>query len=111
MGKKQVEVKDNHDHTTKVHRRDVKKIPMTDKISQIYEEEKVNKIRNGRKTVPDSKIPNLQWNLEKQDTTRKEEIQEMQETRQTPSIIQETVIYTIILICNMLLCIQHAVTE
>ena len=61
LGKNQIEVKDNHGHTTKVHRRDVKKIPMTDKISQIYEEEQVNKIRNGRKLVPDNKMPNLHW--------------------------------------------------
>ena len=45
-----------------MHRRDVKKIPMTDKISQIYEEEQVNKIRNGRRLVPDNKMPNLHWN-------------------------------------------------
>ena len=32
LEKNQVEVKDNHGHTTKVHRRDVKKIPMTEKI-------------------------------------------------------------------------------
>ena len=55
LGRNQIEVKDNHGHTTKVHRRDVKRIPMTDKISQIYEEEQINKIRNGRKIVPDNK--------------------------------------------------------
>ena len=80
LGKNQIEVKDNHGHTTKVHRRDVKKIPMTDKISQIYEEEQINKIRNGRKLVPDNKMPNLHWNLENQEKTPKEEIQETQET-------------------------------
>ena len=35
LGKNQVEVKDNHGHTTKVHHRDVKKIPMTEKICQL----------------------------------------------------------------------------
>ena len=80
LGKNQIEVKDNHGHTMKVHRRDVKKIPMTDKISQIYEEEQINKIRNGRKLVPDNKMPNLHWNLENQEKTLKEEIQETQET-------------------------------
>ena len=29
--KNQVEIKDNHGHTTKVHHKDVKKIPMTEK--------------------------------------------------------------------------------
>ena len=32
LGKKQVEIKDNHGHTTKAHCRDVKKIPMTEKV-------------------------------------------------------------------------------
>ena len=41
LGKNQVGVKDNHGHTTKVHRRDVKKIPMTEKICLLYEEGQV----------------------------------------------------------------------
>ena len=93
---------------TKVHRRDVKKIPMTDKVSQIYEEEQVNKTRNGRKIVPDNKMPNLQWNLDKQETVHKEEIQEI---RQTPSRVLEAMIYIIILIYNSILSIQHTVTH
>ena len=39
LGKKQVEIKDNHGHTTKVHCRDIKKIPMTEKGCQLYEEQ------------------------------------------------------------------------
>ena len=111
VGKNQVEVKDNHGHTTKVHRRDVKKIPMTDKISQIYEEEQVNKTRNGRKTVPDHKMPNLQWNLDKQETVCKEEVQETQEIRRTPNRVQEAIIYIIIFIYNSILSIQHTVVH
>ena len=38
LGKNQIEIKDNHGHTTKVHHRDVKKIPMTEKVCQLYEE-------------------------------------------------------------------------
>ena len=33
-----IEIKDNHGHTTKVHCNDVKKIPMTEKVCQLYEE-------------------------------------------------------------------------
>ena len=108
LGKNQIEVKDNHGHTTKVHRRDVKKIPMTDKVSQIYEEEQINKTRNGRKIVSDNKMPNLQWNLEKRDAARKEEIQETQEIK-TPNRVQEAIIYIVIFICNSILSIQHMV--
>ena len=43
LGKNQVEIKDNHDHTTKVHHRDVKKIPMTEKVCKLYEEEQIGK--------------------------------------------------------------------
>ena len=63
LGKNQVEIKDNHGHTTKVHRRDVKKIPMTEKVCQLYEEEQVGKTREGRKAVPASKMPDLGWDI------------------------------------------------
>ena len=48
VGKNQVEIKDNHGHITKVHRRDVKKIPMTEKVCKLYEEEQIEKTREGR---------------------------------------------------------------
>ena len=63
LGKNQVEIKDNHGHVTKVHRRDIKKIPMTEKVCKLYEEEQIGKIREGRKTVPTSKMPDLGWNI------------------------------------------------
>ena len=63
LGKNQVEIKDNHGHTTKVHHRDVKKIPMTDKVCQLYEEEQLGKVREGRKAVPSSKMPELGWDI------------------------------------------------
>ena len=43
LGKNQVEIKDNHGHITKVHRRDIKKIPMTEKVCKLYEEERIGK--------------------------------------------------------------------
>ena len=49
LGKNQVEIKDNHGHTTKVHCRDVKKMPMMEKVCQLYEEEQVGKVREGKK--------------------------------------------------------------
>ena len=63
LGKNQVEIKDNHDHTTKVHHRDVKKISMTEKVCKLYEEEQVGKVREGRKAVPASKMPDLGWDI------------------------------------------------
>ena len=106
LGKNQIEVKDNHGHTMKVHRRDIKKIPMTEKISQMYEEEQINKIRNGRKLVPDNVMPNLQWNLEKQEATHKEEIQETEETNRLNRAL-EMIIYMVIFIYSYILQIQE----
>ena len=77
---------------TKVHRRDVKKIPMSEKVSQIYKEEQIGKTRNGRKGVPDNKMPNLNWTLENQETTTKEEVQEIREPPTKLDRAQETFI-------------------
>ena len=96
LGKNQIEVKDNHGHTTKVHRRDVKKIPMTDKICQMYEEEQVSKTRNGRKLVPDNIMPKLSWNLEKQKATEQEDIQQLEGTNsqnRTSRVLFTMIIY------------------
>ena len=63
LGKNQVEIKDNHGHMTKVHHRDVKKIPMTEEVCQLYEEEQVGKTRGGRKAVPTNKMSDLGWDI------------------------------------------------
>ena len=63
LGKNQVEIKDNHGHITKVHCRDVKKIHMTEKVCKLYKEEQTGKTREGRKAVPNSKIPDLAWDI------------------------------------------------
>ena len=110
LGKNQSEVKENHGHTMKVHRRDVKKIPVTDKICQMYEEEQVNKTRNGRKLVPDNKMPNLLWNLEKQETWHKEEIQEAEEINSLNRTL-EVSIHMIIFIYSYILLIQDIVFQ
>ena len=110
LGKNQIEVKDNHGHKMKVHRRDVKKIPMTKKISQMYEEEQISKTRNGRKLVPDNIMPNLHWNLENQKTTHKEEIQETEETNRLNRTL-EVIIYMMIFIYSYMLQIQDTVFQ
>ena len=63
LGKNQVEVKDNHGHKTKVHRRDLIKIPMTEKVCQLYDEEQMGKVREGKKAVPSNKMPELGWDI------------------------------------------------
>ena len=96
LGKNQIEIKDNYGHITKVHRKDVKKIPMTEKVCQLYEEEQLGKTREGRKAVPANKMPELGWDIA--------EILEIQEKRQktnnTPLALRTTV--TIIIIISVI---------
>ena len=93
LGKNQVEIKDNHGHITKVHRKDVKKISMTEKVCQLYKEEQLGKTREGRKAVPASKMPELGWDIA--------EILEIQEKRQktnNTSLALRTIVTIIIII-------------
>ena len=96
LGKNQIEIKDNHCHITKVHRKDVKKIPMTEKVCQLYEEEQLGKTREGRKAVPANKMPELGW-----DIAETLEIQEKrQKTNNTPLALRTIV--TIIIIISVI---------
>ena len=93
LGKNQIEIKDNHGHITKVHHKDMKKIPMTEKVCQLYEEEQLGKAREGRKAVPANKMPELGW-----DIAETLEIQEnRQKTNNTPLALQTIVTITIII--------------
>ena len=58
LGKNQVEVKDNHGHTTKVHCRDVKKIPMTEKSVNCTRKNKWEKSEKGEKQYHPTKCQN-----------------------------------------------------
>ena len=114
LGKNQAETKDNHGHTMKVHHRDVKKIPMTEKVLQLYEEEQVGKVREGKKAIPDSKIPDLGWDateeLETQETvsTPTENAKEIEITVQ---ILPETITAIAILILASLETIKPQLQE
>ena len=103
LGKNQIEIKDNHGHTTKVHRRDVKKIPMTEKVCQLYEEEQVGKTREGRKAVPANKMPDLGWDIA--ETQLLQENQGNNNTHMTLAL--QTVITIIIMLITCLDNIQH----
>ena len=94
MGKKQVEIKDNHGHITKVHYRDIKKIPITEKVCKLYEEEQTGKTREGRKTVPTSKMPDLGWDIA--ETQSIQENQKESSSNMTPPL--QTLVTIIILI-------------
>ena len=93
LGKNQVEIKDIHGYITKVHCKDVKKIPMTEKVCQLYEEEQLGKTREGRKAVPASKMPELGW-----DTSEILEIQEKREKTNNTSLALRTIVIIIIII-------------
>ena len=112
LGKNQVEIKDNHGHTTKVHHRDMKKIPMTEKVSKLYEEEQVEKTREGRKAVPTNKMLDLGWDIAEtqlQGDEKKTETKESQENSGphiTPSL--QAIIAVIIMLVTIL---EHITTH
>ena len=106
LGKNQIEIKDNHGHTTKVHRRDVKNIPMTEKVCQLYEEEQTGKVREGRKAVPSSKMPDLGWDIAEtqlQMHCRKVEVQENSEINNSCTALPLQVMIVIAIIITTIL--------
>ena len=115
LGKNQIEIKDNHGHITKVHRRDVKKIPMTEKVCQLYEEKQIGKLREGRKAVPSSKIPDLGWDIAEtqlQEDSKQEEVQELAETDASLIAVPlQTMIAITILIATILEHLNSYVQE
>ena len=98
LGKNQVEIKDNHGHITKVHHRDIKKIPMTEKVCKLYEEEQIGKTREGRKAVPTSKMSDLGWDIA--ETQLIQENQKENNQNLTPPL--QTLIMIVILIIAIL---------
>ena len=107
LGKNQIEIKDNHGHTTKVHHRDVKQIPMTEKGCQLYEEEQIRKVkvREGRKAVLSSKMPDLGWDIaETQYAECKQvEVQENHEINDPHTTLPlQTVIAIVVIIATLL---------
>ena len=104
LGKNQVEIKDNHGHITKVHRRDVKKMPMTEKVCKLYEEEQTGKTREGRKVIPTSKIPDLAWDIAETQWTQ--ETQKESSPNITPPV--QTLVTVIILIIAI---VKHITTQ
>ena len=112
LGKIQVEIKDNHGHTTKVHRRDVKKIPMTEKVCKLYDGEQVEKMREGRKAAPTNKMPDLGWDIAEtqlqgdEKKTETKESQENSDPHMTPSL--QAIIAVIIMLVTIL---EHITTH
>ena len=106
LGKNQIEIKDNHGHTTKVHRRDIKK--MTGKVCQLYKEEQLGKIREGRKAVPSSKMPDLGWGIVETQLQAENKVEEAQELPETDTLLTAIPLQTMITIYILLTTVvQH----
>ena len=70
-GKNQLIVKDNHDHETKLHRRDLKVIDSDTKVAEMYDELRKEGRRDAQHCMPVKQIPDLEWekeNTEEQNT-------------------------------------------
>ena len=114
LGKNQVEIKDNHSHSTKAHHRDIKKIPMTEKVCQLYEKEQIGKVRQGRKAIPDNKMPDLGWDTtEKLDTqdTLNTTIENTEDMSQTVQVLPDTITAIAILIVTFLESLRTQIQE
>ena len=66
---------------------------MTEKVCQLYEEEQLGKTREGRKTVPANKMPELGW-----DIAETLEIQEKRQKTNNTSLALRTIVTIIIII-------------
>ena len=66
---------------------------MTEKVCKLYEEEQIGKMREGRKTVPTSKMPDLGWDIA--ETQLIQENQKENNSNLTPPL--QTLIMIIIL--------------
>ena len=67
---------------------------MTEKVCKLYEEEQIGKTREGRKVVPNNKMPNLAWDIVETQLTQ--EAQKENNSNITPPL--QTLVMVIILI-------------
>ena len=78
---------------------------MTEKVCQLYEEEQIRKVRQGRKAIPDNKMPDLGWDateeLDTQDTPSTI-IENTEEIAKTVQVLPETITAIAILIVTFL---------
>ena len=98
LGKNQIEIKDNHGHITK-------KIPMTEKVCQLYEEEQIGKVREGSKAVPNSKMPDLGWDIAKTQLQENYKLIEVQENLENYNPHLTPPLQTIIAIASIIITI------
>ena len=56
---------------------------MTEKVCQLYEEEQIGKVREGRKAIPSNKMPDLGWDIAETQLHKESEQVEYQESSQT----------------------------
>ena len=81
---------------------------MTEKVCQLYEKEQLGKIREGRKAVPSSKMPDLGWDIGETQLQAENKVEEAQELPETVTLLialpLETMITIFILITTL---VQH----
>ena len=84
---------------------------MTDKVWQLYEEEEIGKAREGRKAVPNSKMPDLGWGIAEtwlQEDSNQSKAQENPENNNHHTTLPLQVKITIAIIMTVLL--KHITT-
>ena len=71
---------------------------MTEKVCKLYEEEQIKETREGRKVVPNSKMPNLAWDIAETQMTQEAQ----RENNSNITQLLQTLITLIILIVAIL---------
>ena len=77
---------------------------MTEKVCKLYEEEQTGKTREGRKVVPNNKMPDLAWDIAETELTQ--EAQKGNNSNMTPPL--QTLVMIIILIIAM---VKQTITQ
>ena len=86
---------------------------MTEKVCQLYKEEQVGRLREGRKAVPNSKMPDLGWDIAEtqlQKDSKPEEVHENSEIN-TPQTTASQSIAIAILTVTLLELLKSYIQE
>ena len=87
---------------------------MSEKVCQLYEEEQIGKVRQGRKAIPDNKMPDLGWDaMEEVNTqdTPSTTSKGTEKTAKTVQVLPETIMAIAILIITFLETLRPQLQE
>ena len=82
---------------------------MTEKVCQLYEGEQVGKVREGRKAVPSSKMPDLGWDIAETQLQKDYKQRKVQENSENYNLHTTLPLQTIITIAILITTILESI--